>query len=104
MPQMTPATVPPRDPRAIPLIQIASFLGTILTFWSVLPVEGALLPWLIACAVALLAGVLFWNPYRAIGFVAPGLTVAFLTVLATLIWEWCPVSAGFAGAGLGIAL
>ncbi len=97
------AAVRPRESLSVVLVQAACELGLVFTFWATFPHEAAARPWLIAAGVGLLLGLAFWHPYRALGFVSTGLTVAFISVLAACIWGWCGVSAAFVGAGLGLA-
>jgi 1-acyl-sn-glycerol-3-phosphate acyltransferase len=98
------AHTPDIDRLTFRLPVIASSLGFYLTFWPVATTDGAPLPWLLAVSVGLLAGALYWHPYRAWGILPPALAVQFLAVLAAVAWGWHPVTAAAAGLTQGLVL
>src|SRR5262245_22218978 len=86
------------------LIGITGSLGFYLTIWPVAITDRALFPWLLAANIGILAGILYWHPYRAWGIAPPTLTAEFLALLAAVAWGWHPVTAAGAGLTHGLAL
>jgi 1-acyl-sn-glycerol-3-phosphate acyltransferase len=103
---MTPDS-PVADRLTIRLLALAAVLAVVLSVWPVMTAPGepghAWRVWSMTVSLTGLIAFNYWHPYRALGFVAPALTVGLGAAVAAAVWDWVPVVAAVFGAGASSA-
>lgn len=98
---MTPPPTPDRT--TLPLLRAAALVGLALTAWPAFAADQPRWAWLAALAAGVAVTFVYRHPFHTLGYVPFGLTLGAVAALVAQFWGWGDVTAGFAGAGLGLA-
>jgi len=98
---MTPP--PPPDRITLPLLRAAALVGLALTAWPAFAADPPRWAWLAALAAGVAVTFVYRHPFHTLGYVPPGLTLGAVAAVVARLWGWGDVTAGLAGAGLGLA-